>query len=416
MSKNIIKNDYSLNLINKIYTILLGLLSSAFSTRYLGIELKGEYSYITQIVLVLTIIFNLGIHQSYSYFYKKSNGSVFEKYISIYLYQFIYHSILAILLIILLKKTFYIYAIIMLPFSVIYQQIESTMAVENIRLKIKLHMFNATIRMISFFFMFLYLETSLFPPVLLTIIINIISVLVYLFFSKCNYKNIKKDKVFTKKVISYSWIPMLTALLITLNYSVDVFFLKHLGTSIELGLYSTAVGIVNYFWLIPDSFKEVLLSKIARDYSIKSTMFAIKISVFSVIIIIMFFIIFGKFAISLLYGTDFLNAYLVTIILSFGAVSMVYYKMIGVILLSEGKRWIYFFSLLISVIINVISNIILIPIFGMYGAACSSVLSYSICGFSFLLYFIREKSVKVSNMFLFEKSEISIFFNKINRK
>ena len=54
---------------------------------------------------------------------------------------------------------------------------------------------------------------------------------------------------------------------------------------------------------------------------------------------------------------------------------MVFYKMIGVVLLAEGNVG-FTFSLFISVLANIIANIVTIPILGMYGALLSSVISY----------------------------------------
>lgn len=416
MFSKLFRNDYSLNVMNKIYTIGIGVLSTAFITRYLGIEYKGDYSYITQMVLVLTIVFNLGIHQSYSFFYRKNNGEVFEKYISVYLTQFILHILLALSLLPLIDNKIYIYILLLLPFSVINQQMESTMAIENIRLKIMLHMFLVTIRMLSFLVIFLTLDTSLLPPIVITILLHIFSVLVYIYYSKPDIKKIRFDKSFLLKVIKYSWVPMLTALLINLNYSADVFLLKYMGTSTELGLYSTALGIINYFWLLPDAFKEVLLSKFTKTNSNKSVLFSIKLSLFTIILLIIAFVIFGRFAISILYGEEFLGSYLVTVILSLGAISMVFYKMIGVVLLAEGKRWLYFFLLLTSVVINIIANMVFIPIFGMYGAAYSSVISYSVCGFSFLLSFLKDHNLKLKDAVWFNTSELTNLKKKIERK
>lgn len=399
MFSKLFRNDYSLNVINKIYTIGIGVLSTAFLTRYLGVEYKGDYSYITQIVLVLTIIFNLGIHQSYSFFYRKNNGRVFEKYITVYLLQFIIHILLAVTLMFYFDNKNYIYVLLLLPFSVINQQMESTMAIENIRLKIKLHMIIVTLRMISFFVMFLTLKTSLFPPIFLTVLLNIFGVSIYLYYSKPDLKKVRYDREFLFTVVNYSWVPMLTALLINLNYSVDVFFLKNMGTATELGVYSTALGIINYFWLLPDAFKEVLLSKFTKTNSSKAVLTSIKISLLTIISLIIIFIIFGRFAINILYGEEFLGSYLVTVILSLGAVSMVFYKIIGVVLLAEGKRWAYFFSLLISVILNIVANIFFIPIFGMYGAAYASVISYSVCGIIFLMQFLKGHGLKIKDLF-----------------
>lgn len=416
MFSKLLKNDYLLNLLNKIYTIFIGLLSSVFLTRYLGVIYKGNYTYIIQVVLVFTIILNLGIHQSYSYFYRKYSGDVFSKYVNLYTFQFLLNTMLAVALSILVNNKLYFYALILLPFSVMNRQMQSTMAVENIRLKIKLHMFNVTVRMFSFVIMFLFAERSLLSPILITIGINTMSITIYLYFSKVIPRPLSNDFVFIKEVLTFSWLPMLTALLITFNYSVDIFFLKHMGIAVELGLYSTAVGIVNYFWLIPDSFKEVLVSRIARSHSTKSTVLAIKVSVTTVIIVIIAFIFLGQFAINLLYGAEFADSYNVTLLLSLGAISMVFYKMIGVVFLSEGKRWFYFLALLISVLANIISNIITIPLYGMYGAALSSIISYSICGISFLVYFIWDKKLNVLDVILLKSSEIKQFKNALKRR
>ena len=48
--------DYMLSMANKIYSILIGLLSSVFYIRYLGLEYKGTYSYIGEVAGILTIL------------------------------------------------------------------------------------------------------------------------------------------------------------------------------------------------------------------------------------------------------------------------------------------------------------------------------------------------------------------------
>lgn len=408
MIAKLLKSDYSFNLINKIYTILVGLLSSAFLTRYLGVVYKGDYAYITQIAVVATIILNIGMNQSYSFFYRKNKGNVLGSFINIYALQFLLNLILAVTISWYFKNSLYIYAIILIPFNLALQEIESTMAVENIRLKIKLHMLNVTVKMISFLCLYVFINKNLWAPIIVTIIINSFTVIVYLVNSKIRPKPQNINFKFFHDVVNYSWIPMITSLLVMLNYSVDIFFLKHLGSSIELGLYSVAVGIINYFWLIPDSFKEVLVSKIARNYKTNSTLLALKISVATVIIVIGAFVIFGRDVIAILYGSEFTSSYFVTLILSIGAISMVYFKMIGVVLLAEGKRWIFFFILLFSVVANVVLNIITIPIYGMYGAALSSVVSYSVSGIAFVIYFAKDKNLKLKDVIFFNYSEITI--------
>ncbi|MGP9043564.1 lipid II flippase MurJ [Cytobacillus kochii] len=416
MLSKLLNNDYSLNLINKVYTVIMGLISSIFLTRYLGVIYKGDYAYITQIVLVVAIILNLGIHQSYSFFYRKNVSNIFSKYVNIYSLQFTVHILIGLIVGILFNDLLYIYICMMVPFSVFAQQMESTMAVENIRLKIKLHMVNVTLRMIISVFMYFTLESNLLYPVLLTIGVNFITIAVYLYFSKLTPNPSNNDFILVKEVLAFSWLPMLTALLITFNYSIDILFLKHMGTPYQLGIYSTAVGLINYFWLIPDAFKEVLVSRVARSHSIKSIILSIKASLLSTIIIIIAFFILGEYAINIMYGTQFSKTYEVTLLLSMGAVSMIFYKMIGTLFLAEGKRWFYFLSLLISVIVNVIANIFTIPKFGMYGAAISSVISYSLCGLSFLIYFLWQKKLNIFEVILILPTEIKQLIDVVRKR
>lgn len=406
MLLKVLNNDYSLNLINKIYTIFTGLVSSIFLTRYLGVVYRGDFAYISQIVLILVIVLNLGIHQSYSFFYRKSIANVFRKYLNIYSLQFIIHILISIIMGTLFNDLIYVYICMMVPVGVFAQQLESTMAVENIRLKIKLHMFNVTLRMLASIIVYYTLPSSLLYPVLLTIGINMITICVYILFSKTIPQPFKNDFYLAKRVLSFGWLPMLTALLITFNYSIDIIFLKHLSSPYELGIYSTAAGLITYFWLIPDSFKEVLVSRVARSASLKPVILSIKLSLLATIIIIVLFIFTGDFAIDLMYGEQFSESYQITFILSVGAISMIFYKMIGTVFLAEGKRWFYFLSLLISVLINIVANIYTIPRYGMYGAAVSTVISYSICGLSFLAYFLKIKDLRLIEVILFSLSEI----------
>ena len=49
---NPLKNDYILSITAKLSMAIIGVISSAFCTRYLGVEYKGEYTFIQQAVSV----------------------------------------------------------------------------------------------------------------------------------------------------------------------------------------------------------------------------------------------------------------------------------------------------------------------------------------------------------------------------
>ena len=95
---------------------------------------------------------------------------------------------------------------------------------------------------------------------------------------------------------------------------------------------------------------------------------------------------------------------------------MVIYKLIHPLYISKGKQIIVFIILLISVVINAICNSVLIPAFGIIGAAIASVVSYTICSLMFLIKFCREYQVKISEFFIIKKSEVNKIKNIILRR
>ena len=401
MLRRFLNNNYSLNVINKIYTCLIGIITTAFITRYLGLGLKGEYAFILQIVNLLMIFLDFGINQSYSYFYKSNQGKVLKVYLDLYMLQLLIYAVICFPLAGIFRgDETLVGVLILIPMSVMCRQLESTMAVENIRLKIMMHMVNATLKLglaAVMFFARDLIGVHVIYPVLTIFAIDLFTVVIYIFALK--YRPcIKIDPAFVKKILAYSWLPMLTSALITVNYSVDVFFLKHMGVAEQLSIYTTAAGIINYVWLIPDAFKEVLVSKVARTNDVRPVNKALQMSVLCVLAICIGFIFLGKQFIQILYGADFLPSYGITLILIIGCFSMVFYKIIGVLMLAEGKRVFYFAALFASAVLNIIGNALMIPKYGMYGAAWVSVASYTMCGIVFLLYYMKTKNVKAMDL------------------
>ena len=153
-----------------------------------------------------------------------------------------------------------------------------------------------------------------------------------------SYHNLKPDLNFFKEVVIFGVYPMLSALLMTLNYSVDIIFLEHLSTPNELSLYSVAAVLINYVWLIPNAFKEVLISKIAKSDSNDQISFSCRISLLITLICLIGFAIVGRKVVGIVFGVDFIECYLVTLVLFIGAFSMIFFKMLGVAFVSEGPQ------------------------------------------------------------------------------
>ncbi len=389
--------DYLLSAAGKAASAVLGVVSSAFYIRYLGLSLKGEYSYINEVASILAIVFSLGLHQSYLRQTRLGTSGLPGRYGRIYLCVFFVLLALCGALSALAeglggKGTWMI--LMQVPFLVLMTQTDSMAMVENIRgyvgvdlvFKVCLTgLYFALWRFAPVDLRYLVLPVQLFRLVKSAALMKVSNV-------RLPRENLREDRDLLRQAVSFGFLPMLSTLLVTFNYTLDILFLKRLGTPEELSLYTLAALIINYVWMIPDAFKEVLYSRVARGDSEMEVRISIRGSVALVLLCWGGFALLGRPVIRWIFGAEFLPAWRVVLILFIGAVSMIYYKMLGVVLVTEGRTGVYFAILLASVLLNAVSNLYWIPRRGMIGAAWSSVLSYTLCGVLFLWAYCRLKN------------------------
>lgn len=412
----IMNNDYMLNTVSKALTMLIGVVASVFSTRFLGVVNKGIYAYIIQLSKNAVIICTLGVYRSYSYNYKRLGKDTLKKYSDICFLQFFVFALLAAGVCLISKDFCIIMAALIVPFNMLKAQYENIALVENMRLVMFLHVFNQVLLTVCYAVLYFTADSNVLYMVLLAVFIDAFTVVFYLCKLRYMPKIWQVDFRFLWEVLKFGFLPMLSLLLSRVNYSIDIFFLEHMGSSQELGQYSFATTIIDYVWMLPIAFKEVLFSKSAREFDKANIILPIKISIASTLCCLVGFALLGKPLISLAYGAEFLPSYEIVIILIIGALPMTMYQLLGTFLISQGKRGAHFVSLAVSAAINVAANIYAIPIWGMYGAAWASVLSYTVCGTVLTAYFCKTYSFGLKELFLPGKSDIAKIKKLIKRK
>ncbi len=416
MFKRIISNKYIFSFMTKVIHIFFGIFNTVFINRYLGPALKGEYAYLLNIVNLLVLVLNLGIYQAYPFFKRKNIEEAKQKFINISMFQFCVYIVLAVILSLVMKSGNSIIILTLVPVMVLSRQLNFIVLIENINLRnfiaICNEVFYTSVLLIIFFFApknYMYIISLLYAKDIITILTILFS-----FKSRVSFKYL--DFSLLRDTVKFGLYPMLTMLLITMNYQVDVLILKWFVSFEQIGYYTVGVGLADKTWLIPDAFKEVLLGKTARKDSIEEILLSIKISLYVCLASLVFITVMGREIIVLLYGNEYVEAYRVTVTIFAGIIPMLFFKLINTLFLAKGKQKFSFNVLLIAVVTNVIANFILIPYMGITGAALASVLSYSICGFVFLYIFVKENSIKVSSVFLIRKSEISLIGNLVKRQ
>ena len=197
-----------------------------------------------------------------------------------------------------------------------------------------------------------------------------------------DFPNTAAQKYSTKDIVKTSYPMALSAISYFLMQSVDVLFLGAFDTFESIAYYSVAVKIATVTSLALISVNIVIAPKIAKIYNdrnfseLKSMIRkATRINVLISIPILLILFFFPDFLLSM-FGDNYTlakNAFLILLIAQFfnsvTGPSALYLNM-------TGRQKILNFILLTCLLINVILNLILIPEFGMIGAASATTISF----------------------------------------
>ena len=117
--------------------------------------------------------------------------------------------------------------------------------------------------------------------------------------------------------------------------------------------------------------------------------------------------------VSVLYGTEYKGAEKVTYITIWGTIVMVFFKMVSQYNVIQHKQQYNVIFLGIAIFVNIIFNLILIPRFGIYGAAIATIIGHFISSIVFLIYFHKVSGMPFNKMIFIQKEDMQTLFQII---
>lgn len=188
-----------------------------------------------------------------------------------------------------------------------------------------------------------------------------------------------------------------------INNQMDIILVGVLLISSSVGYYSIAIGLSNFFWIIPLSIQKITYPA-TSEYWGKNNHGAINMMMdktmkYSTIILVFLGLLVGFFAtniITILYTSNYLYAVLPLQILLVGTVirgSIA--QPIGGSLMSIGKADLTFKITALMMSINVALDFLLIPYFGIIGAAIATSISLAAGAFIILFFTVKHLSIKI---------------------
>lgn len=407
--KSLVNNDYLFSVFSKLLGVALAVVYSVFYNRYLGVVLKGEAAIISNYVSLIASLAAMGMYQAYP-FYRKKNKSEFYPFVNNMTSFYSLMMVVGLILVLFLPVNFNLkVAIAIVPIQAYIRQINYVVMVEAPKRRNISSIIIATAELIIVISFFAFSESTYIHLIYILLIQNLINLAISYSNLKVDVKKLRFDLSEVPKYFKYGILPMITLLLMTLNYRIDIFMLDDIFSvsPAEIGIYSVGISLAEKVWLIPDAIKDILMSRLSNGSDKQEVAKVTRSSLAVSVVVLILMVLLGKHAIIILYGVEFEKSYEILIIMLVGVIGMVFYKMIYAYNVVNGKRVINLVFLGASAVANIIGNLFFIPMGGIIAAAWASVVSYSVCGLSFLMYFCYTEKIRVLDVLLLKKTDVS---------
>jgi O-antigen/teichoic acid export membrane protein len=215
-----------------------------------------------------------------------------------------------------------------------------------------------------------------------------------------NYK-IKDQREVFSSLISYSWPLIFFGFISSILSWTDTFMIGIFKTTSDVGFYNAAVPLALIITLSTDLFRQMLLPLITKEYG-RGNLLTVKVIsrqvtkwLFIVSIpLFIFLFFFPQEFIKLFFGAEYLPATNALRLLSIGFFISSVLDVSPEILSMKGKSKIILLDIILIGTMNLILNYFLIPVYGINGAAFSTMVSVSCLNILFTF-----QSWKISNIF-----------------
>lgn len=385
MSKKLVK-DGLLLLIAKLVSIGSGTLIAIFVARYYGVNIYGQYTTAIAFITFILTFTDLGLDTFMLKECSRDKSKLNRYYGNILLVKLLILLISSAIIILLAFNIGYSedvvkLIIILIPNCIINYVINTFFVVMQIEDKLgtnaKIQILQSTlIIVVAIFIMILGLKIYIYA--ILQSIISIILLLVYLAIIPVNFNATFK---YTKVLVYGSIFFGLSSLLYIVYYKVDTVMLSLMQGTYEVGIYESAYKVVNILISLIVILDNLIMPKFFRLYKenkekmIESYKILLNYGLilgvsFSVVLVYM-----SKYIINILYGRQYSDAIFILQILVWTVSIRLLAATVGfVITASDNMQKKVKFQAFFAVL-NIILNWILIPIYGVGGAAIATVIT-----------------------------------------
>lgn len=419
------KANIASNFFNQGLHLILGLLTSILVARALGSEGQG---YIAYIILIFTLISNyghLGLNNALMYFHKRQGVDSRHLYHVNFSFLLIIFTALCAIVLGGWKAGWFLqdYPLLMIAGGLVfvlagfiyYNHYAWFISSERIRESNRFNILVFLIKslfIIVFWFLGVLWTGSYFWITLAAMVLNALLLQIRL---KRGFRFVL-DARLLKREFAYGSIVYLAAVFDYLHLRVDQLFIKNMMDISELGVYSMAVTLSELMLLIPLSINTALTGRLYNtdeDHVGRKVMAQTMKLSFYICLAVMIVGIPLCFAIPWFYGEDFRGAILPTIILLGGVVFASLARIASPFFFTSGRPMVIMRIALFCLLLNIVLNWLMIPAWGITGAAISSAISYFLYGLYFFIILIRKEGFRLGDFFQLQIADFKAVWSQL---
>ncbi len=386
----------------------IGFLTIIIMSRDLGPEQYGVFSLLLAIFTIAVQISDFGISTSYVKYLSENLSKAKEIFSTVIISKIVLSFIVILFLYFLsdyislffFKTNIYSKLIQFISIAILFHSIYSVI-VANYQTKQQFKYFafmsisHNVLKLLSILFIsFSFIQDEHLIYFMYAYSYSLVAILIFLAIT--NYKNIFFNISFNFyhfiEIYKLGFWIFLSSLLVIFMMRLDLFMLQKLLDSKAVGLFSVVLTINNIYILILASLTATLLPKVS-NYLNNNTVNTYLRKIFSfkryILVFTVFIIITSPYLIKIIFGTEYIDSILPFQVLAVSYFFSFYASPISLVIISKNNAYLLSIMNLFQIIIMFVSNLILIPLIGLMGAAISLSLM-RVFGFIYVYIYVRR--------------------------
>jgi len=421
--------DTSITLVTRILQLAFGIGSSVIIARILGPQGKGIYSLAILFPFFLISFGNVGIAQASVFYIGKKiylPKEVLGNNITLSFLLGIFSFFIGLIIILFfsdylfpkIAKIYLFLALFLIPLHFFLSFINYLLlGMQRIKEYNFINIFRPFIFLVLLLIFLLTFKFGVEEVIVADILSCFVAMIVLFYLAKriIGVFHLRFNSSYIKDAFRYGFKVNLGNIIQFLHYRIDIFLVNIFLNPIAVGFYSIAVALVEKIWLISQSAGIVLFPKIASENNKKNLKEFTPLICRNILLvtligaILLFFI--GRLLIVFFYSEKFLNAVLPFQILLIGAVTMSGWTILANDLYGRGRPELNIYISFMSVVLNIILNILWIPKFGIGGVAWATSVSYTFAFILILFTYSKISKNSIRNIIFIKASDFQIYSN-----